>query len=114
MQTIGMVRGSVLLVAMLSTLRAVSNSELIVPGKNGGRRNGHLRRPWNRLRMAAKLPSENTIHDLRRSFGLRVAKRHGLHIASKLLRHTDVRVTERVYAPLDIEDLREAAESAAR
>jgi hypothetical protein len=29
-------------------------------------------------------------------------------VASKLLRHSDIRVTERVYAPLGIDELREA------
>ncbi|HQR44587.1 MAG TPA: hypothetical protein PK598_01065 [Thermoanaerobaculia bacterium] len=50
------------------------------------------------------------IHDLRRTFGLHVAKAAGLHVASKLLRHGDVRITERVYAPLGIETLRAAVE----
>lgn len=50
------------------------------------------------------------VHDLRRTFGLAAARTAGLHVASKLLRHADVRVTERVYVPLGIDDLRSAAE----
>jgi len=37
-----------------------------------------------------------------------VSKQAGLHVASKLLRHSDIRVTERVYAPLGIDELRVA------
>jgi integrase len=66
-----------------------------------------LRRAWSTVRKAAEVEGV-TIHDLRRTFGLHVAKRAGLHVASKLLRHSDIRVTERVYAPLGMDDLRTA------
>jgi len=49
-----------------------------------------------------------TIHDVRRTFGLHVTRTAGLHVASKLLRHSDIRVTQKVYAPLDLAELREA------
>ncbi|MCP4600900.1 MAG: tyrosine-type recombinase/integrase [Proteobacteria bacterium] len=55
-----------------------------------------------------------TIHDIRRSFGLEVARSAGLHIASKLLGHSSVRITEKVYAPLGIDELRAAAEKVGR
>jgi integrase len=64
------------------------------------------------LRKAAEIPDVN-IHDIRRTYGLHATRKVGLHVASKLLRHSDVRVTERVYAPLGIEDLRKAAEDVA-
>jgi hypothetical protein len=35
-------------------------------------------------------------------------------LASKLLRHSDIRVTEKVYAPLGIDSLREAVEDTQR
>jgi integrase len=50
------------------------------------------------------------IHDLRRSFGLAVARQSGLHVASKLLRHRDIRITQSVYSPLDMDLLRDAVE----
>lgn len=68
-----------------------------------------LKGPWERLRAAAEL-EDVRIHDLRRSFGLEIARKAGLHIASKLLRHSSVKVTEQVYAPLGIDELREAIE----
>lgn len=58
----------------------------------------------------AASPEGVTIHDLRRTFGLHIAQRAGLHVASKLLRHSDIRITERVYVPLGFEALREAIE----
>ncbi len=78
-----------------------------------------LKGPWeramSRARATAKKDERPTdfladvhVHDLRRTFGLHVARSAGLHVASKLLRHRDVRVTEAVYAPLGIEELRAA------
>jgi integrase len=73
---------------------------------------GDLKGPWERLRDEAKL-EDVRIHDIRRSFGLEVAKAAGLHVASKLLRHSSIKITEQVYAPLGIEDLRAAVEKRA-
>lgn len=50
------------------------------------------------------------VHDVRRTFGLSVARSAGLHVASKLLRHGSVAITERIYAPLGLEELRRATE----
>lgn len=86
-----------------------------------------LKGPWERVLAAAVALAEKErlkqgevlgadflagvhVHDLRRTFGLAVAKSAGIHVASKLLRHGDVRITERVYAPLSVEDLRPALE----
>lgn len=97
-------------VAMLRSLPRVG--EFILPGRIKGKPLSDLRNWWEELREKAKLEGV-TIHDLRRSFGLRVARQAGLHVASKLLRHGDVRITAKVYAPLGIDDLRGAAEQAA-
>jgi len=72
-----------------------------------------LAKPWKRIVKKAKLDGVH-IHDIRRTFGLDVARSAGLHVASKLLRHSDVRVTERVYAPLGLDDLRDAVEAVQR
>ncbi|MFZ5477693.1 MAG: tyrosine-type recombinase/integrase [Myxococcota bacterium] len=80
----------------------------LVPGRDSAQPRADLRRAWDDIREAAGV-DDVTIHDLRRTFGLHVAKRSGLHIASKLLRHSDIRITERVYAPLGIDDMRAAA-----
>ena len=85
----------------------------VVPGRDPARHRADLKRPWEKVRAGAGL-DDVTIHDLRRTFGVHVAKRAGLHIASKLLRHSDIRVTERVYVPLGIEGLREALEETQR
>jgi integrase len=81
----------------------------VIPGRNPEEPRAELRGPWERLKASAGL-TDVTIHDLRRTFGLHVAKTAGLHVASKLLRHSDIRVTERVYAPLGLDDLRAAVE----
>ncbi len=82
---------------------------LVVPGAKPDKPRFDLKKPWDDLREVAELPDVH-IHDLRRDYGLRVSKAAGLHVASKLLRHADVRVTERVYAPLGLEELRKATE----
>ena len=97
-------------VAMLRNTK--HRDSLVVPGAVPGKARFDLKKPWDALRVAAKLPDVH-VHDLRRDYGLRVSKAAGLHVASKLLRHADVRVTEAVYAPLALEDLRTATEQQA-
>ena len=54
-----------------------------------------------------RLGMQGTLHDLRRSFGLRMIKKIGIYQTSKLLGHKSVTTTESHYAPLlsvDIDD----------
>jgi integrase len=82
-----------------------------IAGRYPDRPRPDLKHPWIRLKTAAGLAGADVrTHDLRRSFGLAVAKRDGLHVASKLLRHSSVKVTESTYAPLEHELLRKAME----
>jgi len=101
-QTVGMLR------------RLPHTGEWVIPGRSADKPRFDLKRPWDHLKAAAKLPHDIHIHDIRRTFGLKVAKDAGLWVASKLLRHADVRVTEQVYAPLGVDDLRDALERAQR
>jgi integrase len=86
----------------------------LVPGRNAFVHRHDLRESWDRLRATAKIGPDVHIHDLRRTAGLRFTRTPGVGIfgASKLLRHSDVRVTERHYAPMNAEDLRGFAEKA--
>lgn len=81
----------------------------VIAGKIKDQPRNDLKRPWKTLLEAAGITGV-TIHDLRRTFGLQVSRTSGLHVASKLLRHSDIRITERHYAPLDIEEQRRALE----
>jgi len=94
-------------VAMLQHLSR--RGDYVIAGRGGDRPRYDLKSSWKRLCERAELTGVH-IHDLRRTFGLHAARTAGLHVASKLLRHSDIRITERVYAPLGIEDLREAME----
>ncbi len=85
-------------------------SRYVVAGRNHDRPRADLKRPWATLQTKAKIKDVH-IHDLRRTFGLHVARRAGIHVASRLLRHSDIRVTERVYAPLGLADLRKGLEA---
>ena len=85
----------------------------VVPGRWPERHREDLRRHWKDIREKAEVEGV-TIHDLRRTYGLHVARAAGLHVASRLLRHSTVRITESTYAPLGIDDLRKATEKAAK
>ena len=85
----------------------------LIPGRWPEKHREDIRNPWKDIREAAGC-EDVTIHDLRRTYGLHVARTAGLHVASKLLRHSTVRITERVYAPLGLDELRKATEKASR
>lgn len=87
-------------------------SEWVFPGWKKDTHRTSVRNLWNDLRAAAEIPDVN-VHDLRRTYGLRVARQAGILAASRLLRHSDVRITSRVYVPLGVEDLRKHADEAA-
>ncbi len=120
-QTVPLARGTV---AMLRNLPHLG--EWVFPGRHRGTRRADLRTVWACVRTAATVKLRDgdedsragvedvTVHDLRRSFGLEAARSAGLHVASRLLRHSRVSVTERVYAPLGIDELRKASEKVAR
>jgi integrase len=111
-------------VAMLRNTKKMG--EYLFPGRRRGERRSDLRTVWARVRTAATAKlregdedsrvgvEDATIHDLRRSFGLEVARSAGLHVASRLLRHSRVSVTARIYAPLGLDELRKASEKVAR
>ncbi len=97
-------------VAMLARLSR--KGPYVVAGRKAEEPRADLKKPWERLRTEAAL-GDVRIHDIRRSFGLEVAKKAGLHVASKLLRHSSIKVTEAAYAPLGLDELREAVEKRA-
>lgn len=100
--------------ATVAWLRSVERAgPWLVPGRDGTKARTDLRRAWDEVREVAAVP-DVTIHDLRRTFGLHIARTAGIHVASKLLRHSDIRVTERVYVPLGLDDMREATEDLSR
>lgn len=82
-------------------------SVFIIPGKIENQPRKDLKRPWKFLQEAVDI-KDVTIHDLRRTFGKQVEQTSGLLQASRLLRHTDPRVTARHYAPFGIEEMRDA------
>ena len=98
-------------VALLRNLERVSN--WIIPGRHRGRRRADVRTVWARVRKSAGA-EDVTVHDLRRTFGLEAVRTVGLHKASKLLRHSRTSVTELVYAPLGLDELRQATEKVAQ
>lgn len=98
------------MVAVLRDTPRVEGSPWLLPSHRDPQRHKYdLHREWAELCKEAKIKSA-VIHDLRRTFGARIARAAGLHIASRLLRHKDIKVTESVYAPIDEKTLREALE----
>jgi integrase len=98
----------------LSTVHALRSldrySEWVFPGRDPSKPRRDIRKLWARVKTAAKLEDIN-VHDIRRTYGLRVAKHSGILAAQKLLRHSSAAVTSRVYTPLGIDHLREIAEA---
>ncbi|OGV36137.1 MAG: hypothetical protein A2020_12090 [Lentisphaerae bacterium GWF2_45_14] len=87
--------------------------EWVFPARTKGAKTRHLadiKKTFARIIENAKI--ENlTIHDLRRTFGSWLAADGvPLHIISKMLGHADTRITEKVYAHLDLSPLKNAAE----
>ncbi len=99
-------------VELLRAMPRKLDSPWLVPGIGHDGHRSDLKRPWADVLEAAEVEDVH-IHDLRRTFGLAVARTAGLHVASKLLRHSTVTVTEKVYAPLGLEDLRAGLEKSA-
>jgi integrase len=83
--------------------------EWVFPGKLPGTHRVEVKIAWSRILEAAKVTGV-TIHDCRRTYGLAVAKSAGILAASKLLRHSTVSITAKVYAPLGAKDLLPFAE----
>lgn len=77
----------------------------IIAGKDPDKPRYDLKSVWKRILKKAEL-SDVRIHDIRRTVGKQIALKHGLLAATKVLRHSDPRVTERHYTPLNDEELR--------
>ncbi len=96
---------------MLCQLKHVG--EYVIPGRHHGKPRVAIYDQWLALKARAELPADVTIHDIRRTFGLRTARAVSIDYASKLLRHSSVKVTEKVYAPFQLQDLSDATEKQA-
>ena len=80
----------------------------VIVGRDPEKPRHDFKRAWRRVRLAAGLDVDTRTHDIRRTVGMLVAREAGLHLASRVLRHSDVRITARVYAPLDEKEIRGA------
>jgi integrase len=79
------------------------------PGRDPKKHRVEFKRTLDLVRRAAGL-RDFRLHDLRRSLGLEIARRAGLTLAGKVLRHSNPRVTAAVYSPFSAADLRPAVE----
>jgi len=105
-QTVPLTAG---LAARLLLLQKTSKSIYIIAGEKPDAPRRDLKKPWVRLKKKAKLTGV-TLHDLRRTAGLAIARLAGLHVASRVLRHRDIKITQAIYSPLGLGELREALE----
>jgi len=81
----------------------------VVLGKDPLKPRFDLKNAWAAVLAASGIKKAN-LHDLRRTFCVQVARKSGLYMASRLLRHADIRTTARHYAPVEIEQMRDALE----
>jgi integrase len=100
-------------ITLLSDIQALDNSEYVFPGKNGNQRT-NIRRPVNRIKMAAGLPDDfRPLHGLRHVYASMLASsgRVDMYTLQKLLTHSDPQMTQR-YAHLRDETLKKASDLA--
>jgi len=96
--------------SIMARLRILPHvTEWLFPSTKGDDHREDIKRGWAQVRKDAEIPDVR-LHDVRRTFGLHIARSAGLHVASKLLRHSSIKVTESHYAPLGVDELRTALE----
>lgn len=92
--------------------RRKNDSPWVFPSRG---KTGHivsLKKPWKELLKRAKI-ANLTMHDLRRTFGAyQAAKGTSLQIIGKSLGHATIAATQRSYAPLDLDPIRESVNAA--
>jgi integrase len=99
---------------VVEALRAVPHAgPYVAAGASFDKPRADLKKPWAALRVAADLPDDVRIHDLRRTHGLAIARIAGLHVASKALRHSSVTVTAKHYLGDLDDDVRAALDKRA-
>lgn len=96
------------LVPMLRALPRVG--DFLVPGRKLDQPRHDLKGPWKDIKEKAKL-SNVSLHDLRRTVGREITRTYGLAVASRILRHSDLRTTLRHYSPVEMQEAREALDS---
>jgi integrase len=94
-------------VKMLSDLEREEGSPFVVPGMKKGTHRVELTTQWAAVQKAAGIPDVH-LHDIRRTVGLALYRIGGIHLASKVLRHSSVSITSKIYAPLSVQELRSA------
>ncbi len=94
-------------VRMLRALPRQEGAPFVVPGMKPGTHRVELTTQWAAVRKAAAVPDVH-LHDLRRTVGLALYRIGGIHLASKVLRHSNISITARIYAPLSVQELRSA------
>ena len=81
----------------------------LVPGRDPNQPRSDLKRPWEWIIAHAGV-KDVKLHDLRRALGRDIALQHGLQMAARALRHSDIRVTQRHYAHLTDDEVGDALE----
>lgn len=94
-------------VRMLRALTRQEGSPYVVPGMKPGTHRVELTTQWAAVQKAAGVPDVH-LHDLRRTVGLALYRIGGIHLASKVLRHSNISITAKIYAPLSVQELRTA------
>ena len=97
--------------ALLVRLRAGAggDAEFVFPGRHGGHRADHLKKPWPKICKAAQLTGVR-VHDLRHSYASLLASAgFSLPMIGALLGHTQPQTTAR-YAHLFDDPLRRATD----
>lgn len=94
--------------AAIQSLTRKTGCEYLFPGDSDGHRET-LRKPWDDIRKAAKLPEDFRLHDLRHNYAsMLVSAGVPIYTVQKMIGHSQIQTTQR-YAHLAPEALDEAA-----
>lgn len=84
-----------------------SDSTLVFPSKNGGKRND-VKRLWTRIKKAANIRPDIRFHDIRHTFGTLATATIPVKVVQKMMTHKDIKTTLR-YAHIQEKEMIDAA-----
>lgn len=84
-----------------------SDSILVFPSKNGGKRND-VKRLWTRIKKAANIRPDIRFHDIRHTFGTLATAAIPVKVVQKMMTHKDIKTTLR-YAHIQEKEMIDAA-----
>ncbi len=85
--------------SLVKVLKSIPREgEYLISGREKGSKRKDVKRTFSKILKISGIEDFH-IHDIRRTFCVQIIKVAGVNVASKLLRHSDIRVTTKHYSP---------------